>query len=835
MTIRKFTLLVAGLCIHFHLFAQTRLGLYHTKEEVDIWKKRAASGPYRYTGDVKSNSPGDWSRILSNANAFASNPSRWRWKGSKSGGCIYKGSAEPRIEGTQLRDAAFAFLITGNTKYRDAVRNELIAQANEPLTNFRNTSRFCLPPRDLNDANPGFAIAQWVNRLLVGYEYIKNSLSKSDRDKLDAWFLGAGIYFQKCMDANFTKRFRDRENGNYTLTSYTVNSEKSNKSYQLYYGGPKAGFLAQAYNNRRANIVRLIGLVGVSQNHAGLKKSAKLWFQEWLKYSVFPSGDVADLHRGIGPGAGYAATNEKGLNYAFSLTGAMIDLADAFARSGDPTLYNYTTSEGAFGTQGSSKSLKGVIKNLLGFLNKSKYKYATANGYNSGKTSFLIDGYDPSISAKAKEIVYDSWFAMANLYYKDSFIRDSYLRNASGTRPYPRYARNIGPNQPWSGQTDLVPGQLFLFGQMEGKVWPYGSHSNDAPTVKLTSPSNGTPFTTNYGITIQADASDQDGTISRVEFYQNDSKLGEDKMSPFSFTWNGAKPGRYKIKVKAFDNDGTSATSGTIEIVVLQSQAKGSILREYWSGVSNSWVSAIPLNKSPNKTSQLSQFEIPSNAGDNYGTRVRGYVCPPISGNYTFWIASDDDGELWLSSNDNPYNKKKIAQCKVTAQKRQWDRSSTQQSSSVYLVAGRRYYIEALHKEGFGNDHLAVGWRLPDGTMQRPIPGKWLAPYASGSNARIESAEVEEVAETEEKGTVIAFPNPFDDRLTVEWADNTASQATLVLVDQYGTVHHQQEVNLEGSNPSLELDLGTLNLRSGLYLLRIQSGSRTEVIRVLKK
>ncbi|MEL6650459.1 MAG: PA14 domain-containing protein, partial [Bacteroidota bacterium] len=53
-------------------------------------------------------------------------------------------------------------------------------------------------------------------------------------------------------------------------------------------------------------------------------------------------------------------------------------------------------------------------------------------------------------------------------------------------------------------------------------------------------------------------------------------------------------------------------------------------------------------------TSLLPIFEIPVNSGNTYGARVRGYICPPTTGNYSFWIASDDKGELWLSTDDNP-------------------------------------------------------------------------------------------------------------------------------------------------------------------------------------
>ncbi|TAK34897.1 MAG: PKD domain-containing protein, partial [Saprospiraceae bacterium] len=46
-------------------------------------------------------------------------------------------------------------------------------------------------------------------------------------------------------------------------------------------------------------------------------------------------------------------------------------------------------------------------------------------------------------------------------------------------------------------------------------------------------------------------------------------------------------------------------------------------------------------------------------------------------------------------------------------------------------MAGQLYYIEALQKEGTGGDNLAVGWQLPNGAQERPIPGIRLLPYGS--------------------------------------------------------------------------------------------------------
>ena len=45
------------------------------------------------------------------------------------------------------------------------------------------------------------------------------------------------------------------------------------------------------------------------------------------------------------------------------------------------------------------------------------------------------------------------------------------------------------------------------------------------------------------------------------------------------------------------------------------------------------------------------------------------------------------------------------------------------------LKAGRRYYVEALHKEGGGGDHVSVKWQLPNGQQEAPIPGNRLSPF----------------------------------------------------------------------------------------------------------
>jgi hypothetical protein len=125
----------------------------------------------------------------------------------------------------------------------------------------------------------------------------------------------------------------------------------------------------------------------------------------------------------------------------------------------------------------------------------------------------------------------------------------------------------------------------------------------------------------------------------------------------------------------------------------------------------------------------LRDFESARNVGEDYGSRVRGFVHPPLTGDYVFWITSDDQGELWLAADDDPKTKALIAGVPEWAAWGVWDKFPSQGSKPVRLEAGRRYYVELLQKEGWGEDHFRVRWRLPDGRVEEPIPGPRLSAW----------------------------------------------------------------------------------------------------------
>lgn len=125
-------------------------------------------------------------------------------------------------------------------------------------------------------------------------------------------------------------------------------------------------------------------------------------------------------------------------------------------------------------------------------------------------------------------------------------------------------------------------------------------------------------------------------------------------------------------------------------------------------------------------------FEAPANTADQYGQRLQALITAPTTGNYDFWIASDDGGQLFLSTDETPANKTLVASVNVWTNPREWTKEPNQQSAPIFLNAGQRYYIEALMKEGGGGDNLAVRWRLPGGTIEEPIPASRCVPFGFG-------------------------------------------------------------------------------------------------------
>jgi len=162
-------------------------------------------------------------------------------------------------------------------------------------------------------------------------------------------------------------------------------------------------------------------------------------------------------------------------------------------------------------------------------------------------------------------------------------------------------------------------------------------------------------------------------------------------------------------------------------------QPSNGITREVYANIGGSAISDLTNNpaypNSPTTEEVLTvNMDCPRDYLDDYGTRLRALIVPPTTGAYTFWIASDDQSLLYLSTDSTPANKRIIARVNAWTSWKEWTKETNQQSAPIALTAGQQYYLEALQKEGQGGDNLTVRWQLPGGAIEEPLPASRCIP-----------------------------------------------------------------------------------------------------------
>jgi hypothetical protein len=245
------------------------------------------------------------------------------------------------------------------------------------------------------------------------------------------------------------------------------------------------------------------------------------------------------------------------------------------------------------------------------------------------------------------------------------------------------------------------------------------------------------------------------------------------------------------------------------------------MVREIWTGIPGTSISSIPVNSQPPSNRQtLTSLSTQNYYANDYGSRIRGYLCIPTSGVYWFWISGDDNSELWLSTDDNPANKTRIAYAATATKVNEWTKYASQQSAGVTLVQGRRYYIEVLHKEANGADHVEVGWQLPSGTMERPIPGNHLIPFDPSTTAA--SFAAEEIFTADEKTTFAVYPNPVVSGRQIALRLPVVADGDVDVDIKSITGVSVQNETLSGAGGEVLIDLKP-SIATGMYLIRVSN------------
>jgi len=557
--------------------AVTALGF--TQGEIDVWNARRVSGPYKTAGDVSTNSPGDWDRINTNATTFDGAPTAERWTGqTRTTDCVQAADANPGFgRGIPINNAAFRSLLLDDSALRAKVVTELLFHANLPGLDFTNTTIWC--PATGGHGQAIFEYAHWLNKLAVAYDFVRHEISVNDRATLDDWFTGIMNHYRlrirSQMDSN--NFFTDRYNGNWALTgngttkSNTILSLGENTNTHL--NGYTVSDLNVWWNNRKGVCVALYGLLGVMLDNAQAIADFKTEVKESLQFATFSDGTYYEYNRWDTPPGG---SPQQGMSYAGGTTFYQGLVIHFLAREGDLELLNYSTSNGAGGgggttsTAGGTKTFRLRVEHYLDHVDSTVTRYGTATGANDGNVAYKIglNRYYGSPLINQDQLWHDTWQIPNNLYWRDSQIKALYMRTAAGA---PAYSTSIaGGSSYYGGDSGVMPGMLFMFGQMEDNAAnPFLAGSGGGARRRLSTVTdlNGQLASTTPGIanvslgwTDPNTAEDQseDGTAAYREIAGTFQQVGSvgPNVTQFSESFSAAAGSVQCYHVRPFYSDG---------------------------------------------------------------------------------------------------------------------------------------------------------------------------------------------------------------------------------------------------------------------------------------
>ncbi len=349
---------------------------------------------------------------------------------------------------------------------------------------------------------------------------------------------------------------------------------------------------------------------------------------------------------------------------------------------------------------------------------------------------------------------------------------------------------------------------------------------NVLPTVSITSPASSSTFTEGDTITVTADANDSDGSISQVSFYTSINStitdIGDDLTAPYSTNWIVEGTGNYTLYAKAKDNAYGTGTSSNVAVTVNATTSARSFGGPY----------TIPgrieaENFDIGKELGYHDSEAANQGGAYRQTTVDIEANADQGGGYNVgWVVAGE----WLNYTVN---------VPVAGTYDLAVRVASNTAASHY------FHIEmnGVNVSGQINVPNTNGWAafqtitVPNITVTQGTQSMKLVFDTGDFNINyLTFTTVTAISDADASGSVSAVvsPNPFSTNARLQFSLKEGGKTKVTISNIIGAspITVTDQYYAPGDHA---LEIGNLNIPSGIYLCVITSGDRTKAIKIIKE
>ena len=209
---------------------------------------------------------------------------------------------------------------------------------------------------------------------------------------------------------------------------------------------------------------------------------------------------------------------------------------------------------------------------------------------------------------------------------------------------------------------------------------------------------------------------------------------------------------------------------------------KQGFVQETWQGVRGDQIDDL-LKSNQYKNQLPPQLKVvpaiqSHQDGESYGSRYTGLITPPEDGEYIFKLAADDTAQLFISPDEKPENLKLVAELKSYSAPMHFRPNGF--SQPIKLQKGKYYYIQILHKQGTGGDHIALAWEGP-GVKPGIITQEYVKPVVDEKKQKaLEASMTKEEKKNELNLALLKSPAPE----TNKYIEKLSKEDTHLLADK---------------------------------------------------